>query len=212
MTAAEWSDPRNSTVSEPAAAEAGWFHDVRFVAPTLDALDAQPAQWVVAALFQDELPVRGVGGLVDWRVSGRLSRGVETGVISAPPGHALVLPGRDLFFAGGVLLCDAGRRGQPDPACLRRYVRSGVEAVRQLGAERVIFELPWEARVRRGPASGVGTGEPQLSAALALLFEISRELGVRSAWALVAEASRHADLRLQLRSERWRVEAPAEGC
>lgn len=48
--------------------------EVRFVLPELERLDAIRCDALVISFFSDEVPTRGVFGLVDWRLCGLISR------------------------------------------------------------------------------------------------------------------------------------------
>jgi hypothetical protein len=55
---------------------------------TLDALDVE----ALALLIDEERPLQGLAGLVDWRLAGALTRTLLDGLYAAGPGEALLLP------------------------------------------------------------------------------------------------------------------------
>ena len=48
--------------------------DLRFVPRALRHLDETSAEVVACCIYRDERPLSGLAGLLDWRLSGRLSR------------------------------------------------------------------------------------------------------------------------------------------
>src|SRR3954465_8128541 len=94
-------------------------------------LEAEPALFsvetpltgMVASFHENERPLQGLAGLLDWRLDGEISRFLRAGGLSGRPGECAYLPvthaGRTLH----VVLVGAGRshlpgeRGSlPDPA------------------------------------------------------------------------------------------------
>jgi hypothetical protein len=73
---------------------------------TLDALDVD----ALAVLVGPERPLQGLGGLVDWRLCGALTRALEGGLYAAGPGEALLLPTGGRLRASRVVAL-----GLPDP-------------------------------------------------------------------------------------------------
>lgn len=55
-------------------------------------LTKMPGESLVLSFFSDERPLRGVAGLVDWRLCGRLSRLIMAGRCSGERGERLIMP------------------------------------------------------------------------------------------------------------------------
>ncbi len=68
--------------------------DLRFTEPSLRKLDLLGTEVLVAALVEGERPPRGLAGLVDFRLAGRISRLVESGFVSGKRGEVLLVLGR----------------------------------------------------------------------------------------------------------------------
>ena len=69
--------------------------DLHFVPPDLQKLDEPMAAEVVACcIWKDETPMRGLAGLVDWRLAGRLSVLEKSGFLLGNAGEVLCVPGR----------------------------------------------------------------------------------------------------------------------
>lgn len=72
---------------------------VRFAAPELSQLDELRCDALAVPFFSDERPLQGVGGLVDWRLCGLLSRWIAAGRIEGGDDEVVLVPsGRRLPF------------------------------------------------------------------------------------------------------------------
>lgn len=65
---------------------------IQFVKPDLHALDQIRADALVVCLFEDERPPRGVAGLLDWRLCGRLSDLLVVQHVSGSAGESVLFP------------------------------------------------------------------------------------------------------------------------
>jgi len=65
---------------------------IQFVKPDLHALDQIQAEALVVCLFEDERPPRGLAGLLDWRLCGRLSDLLIEQRVSGAAGEAVLFP------------------------------------------------------------------------------------------------------------------------
>jgi len=65
---------------------------VEFVTPELRRLDVVKSDAMCLCLYEEDWPLRGTPGLVDWRVCGHLSRQRETGWITCAPGEVVLVP------------------------------------------------------------------------------------------------------------------------
>src|SRR5687768_16121547 len=102
--------------------------ELRFVTPELAELDRVGTEVLVAALFKDELPPRGVAGLFDWRCAGRLSHLMLDGFIAGELGEVLMKPARPSLPFDKVILFGAGNTAQFDDtifaALIERILRT----------------------------------------------------------------------------------------
>ena len=210
------SDLESGASAPPGAAgeagEAGealdWLQDVRFVEPTLAGLDSVHADVVVVLLPEDERPLRGVAGLIDWRGGGRVSEAITSAFATGSAGETLLLPGAGMFPAEKFVLCGAGPRETFDGAALDAFVESALTSVAGLLVSRVAVEFP------RPPAGAVDrTGASVTVTALearmlSQLLDGARSRGLSFEWTLIVRPAAHRMLREQLRAEAWRVEEP----
>lgn len=84
--------------------------DVRFVLPDLRRIDRLRAEALCLGFFEDERPLQGALGLVDWRLCGRLSRLIGRGQLDGALGERLLLPGEPRLPFDKVLLFGLGPR------------------------------------------------------------------------------------------------------
>lgn len=88
--------------------------EVHFLTPTLQALDDLKTEALCLPHFEEERPLRGVAGLVDWRLCGGLSRLLLSGQVSGKRGTRLMMPGRPRLAAERLLLLGAGAQASFD--------------------------------------------------------------------------------------------------
>ena len=67
--------------------------DIRFVLPKIDLLDEVECEALAMPFFEDERPLRGILGLLDWRLCGFVSQRIISGRICGCLGEAVLLPG-----------------------------------------------------------------------------------------------------------------------
>src|SRR5258705_12067782 len=66
--------------------------DLSFFPLTLEAIDAAAVESLCLFVASDERPLTGLAGLVDWRLSARLSRLLRAGLLSGDAGEAVLTP------------------------------------------------------------------------------------------------------------------------
>ncbi len=116
--------------------------DLRFTTPDLAALDRIGTEILVCGLAQDERPPRGVTGLVDWRLAGRLSRLVQRGFATGALGEVVLVPGKPKLPFDKVLLFGLGARQSFDESTFRSVVDHILSALLDLRARTAVVELP----------------------------------------------------------------------
>lgn len=138
--------------------------DLRFVAPDLRRLDESDAELVACGVFEDERPFRGLAGLLDWRLAGKLSRLAREGFVVGELGEAVLVPVRPRLPADKLLVVGLGKRKDFDVETYRRVLARTLDAIAGLSVKRAVVELP-------------GRGAPALDAATSaqVLFETLTE-------------------------------------
>lgn len=92
-------------------------------------------QGLVAHCYENERPLQGLAGLLDWRFEGLLTRGIRAGYITGQPGECVYLPvsrmGRTfhLLVVGGGVCPAPGKRTIP-PALSLDALRRNLVSLR----------------------------------------------------------------------------------
>lgn len=90
--------------------------DVRFVLPDLRRIDELKSEALALVFFEDERPLRGPLGLVDWRLCGQLSRLLLRGRARGSVGEAVLVPTRPRLPFEKLFLFGGGPRAELDEA------------------------------------------------------------------------------------------------
>lgn len=91
---------------------------------------------------QDERPLRGLAGFVDWRRHGELSRMIRSGWCTGRAGESLMLPVDDHLPMQRMLLHGLGPSKDLDATAASEGARRAVEVVLRLKPRDVLFALP----------------------------------------------------------------------
>jgi Cytosol aminopeptidase family, N-terminal domain len=116
--------------------------ELRFVGPELAELDGVAAEVLVAALFRDERPPRGVAGLFDWRSAGRLSRLMQEGYATGELGEVLMTPAKPCLPFDKVIFFGAGNRREFDDLVFGALVERILSTMEGLRTRSVVAQLP----------------------------------------------------------------------
>ena len=119
--------------------------DFGFVARDLRRIDDLSAEALACCVFEDEWPMLGLAGLVDWRLSGRLSELAKAGFLSGKADEVLLLPLRPWLPFEKLLLLGLGPRAEFDAAAARRATERLVSTLEGLQVKRPVVELPGRA-------------------------------------------------------------------
>jgi hypothetical protein len=135
---------------------------------TMEALDQADAEALCLFVSEDERPLTGLAGLVDWRLSGRLSRMIRAGLVIGASGEALLTPpGMRLSFKKLFLFGLGTARGEDE---LAAKLADALRRLAQAGVKDAALQLP----ARLPPELGVRTlkdGEGTLLRALVFTLE-----------------------------------------
>jgi hypothetical protein len=117
--------------------------ELRFAPLELASLDAPKIEVLCLTMFSDERPPRGVLGLADWRLCGRLSRLLATGAFAAREGEALLMPSPPRRLAAErLLVVGAGERPRFDAVRARSLVFDLFRRVLALRVRTAAVALP----------------------------------------------------------------------
>lgn len=96
----------------------------------------------VVPIFEDERPLRGLAGYLDWRGNGMLTRLVRRGWWSGRAGESLLLLGRADHPVDRLVLVGLGRQAEMSRDQARAAVESVTEVARRLMPRDVLFAMP----------------------------------------------------------------------
>jgi len=116
--------------------------DLRFTLPHLRKLDLSGTEVLVGTLAEGERPPRGIAGLVDWRLVGRLSHLVGRGFATGALGETLLVPGRPKLPFDKVLLFGAGAPRDFSELVFRFVIDKVLATLEGLKARTAVVELP----------------------------------------------------------------------
>jgi hypothetical protein len=116
--------------------------ELRFVGPELAELDRVGTEVLVAALFRDERPPRGVAGLFDWRSAGRLSRLMQEGYATGELGEVLMTPAKPCLPFDKVIFFGAGDRSEFDDLVFGALVERILTTMEGLRTRSIVAQLP----------------------------------------------------------------------
>ena len=157
--------------------------DLSFYPLTLEAIDQAAAESLCLFVAADERPLTGLAGLADWRLSGRLSRLLRSGLLTGDAGEAVLTPPGSRLAFQKLFLFGVGKTGQTEEElasrvaeALRKLAQAGVqEAAMQLPAR-----LPIEVGIRtlidelQGPGRALVFGPDPQKLVMALSHAASR--------------------------------------
>jgi hypothetical protein len=167
--------------------------DLRFVTPDLRRLDETSAELVACAIWKGERPMRGLAGLLDWRLAGRISRLARERFVDGERGELLCVPGRPRLPFDKILVMGLGARASFDDAVFRESVQQLLRSLEGLNVRRAVVELPGRAD---------GAIEPER--ATEIVLECVSDSPDHDAWWLVEAEEAHARITARAQDERRR--------
>jgi hypothetical protein len=120
--------------------------ELRFVAPELRGLDEVGSEVLACGVFSDERPPHGTAGLIDWRLSGQVSRLVRQRFVTGERGEVVMLPLRPRLPFDKALLFGLGRRDAFSDLVFREVAEHMLSAMEGLCARSAVVELPGRHR------------------------------------------------------------------
>jgi len=120
--------------------------ELRFVTPELRRLDELQSEVLTCGVFLDERPHHGTAGLVDWRLSGLVSRLIRTSFVTGKRGEVVMLPLRPKMPFDKALLFGLGARAEFDDDTFRAVTEHILATMEGLCARSAVVELPGRHR------------------------------------------------------------------
>lgn len=128
---------------------------INFVPPELRRLDLLRSDVLALSLFEDERPLRGAAGLVDWRMCGRLSRLLETRRLEGTSAEVTLVPPRPRLPFDKLLLVGLGRSAGFSEASFASALERTFEALRSMRTHSSVMSLPGRSTGRISPERAV---------------------------------------------------------
>jgi hypothetical protein len=119
--------------------------ELRFLDPNLPSLDQSGVELLACSIWRDTRPLRGVAGLLDWRLAGGLSRLARKGFLEGELGEVLFVPGRPRLSFEKVLVFGLGARSGFGEGTFRQCLSHLVRTLDGLRVRRAVVELPGRA-------------------------------------------------------------------
>jgi hypothetical protein len=170
--------------------------EIHFLPPELRRLDEASVELCACSLWSDERPLRGLAGMLDWRLGGRLSALLKSGFVTGESGEALLVPGKPHVPFEKVLVLGLGARSGFGDVVFRATVLHLARALEGLRVRRAVVELP-------GRSDGLIDPEHAIS----LLLESVGSSPEHDAWWLVENAATQKRVEQRAADERRRVRA-----
>ncbi|MGK5087544.1 hypothetical protein WDW86_08295 [Bdellovibrionota bacterium FG-2] len=124
----------------------------------ITALENHAIDGLVATLYQNERPLFGLAGLLDWRFHGALSSYLRAGAMSGREGECIYIPFEKhgqvthLIFLGCGSTKSSGTRSVPSPASLEILRKNLVSlALPKIGISKADFGNPSEPLLKGVP-------------------------------------------------------------
>jgi hypothetical protein len=168
--------------------------EFRFVAPELHRLDETPAEVIACAMWSDERPMRGLVGLLDWRLAGRVSRLAREKFTKGDVGDVLCVQGRPRLPYEKVIVIGAGERAKFDEDAFRTAVGTLIRTLEGLNVQRAVVELPGRGGDRIPPER-----------AAEIVLDAVRDSEAHDAWWLVERPEAQAKIAARAAEERRRA-------
>lgn len=115
---------------------------VDFVKPELHQLDLIKSDALTLCLLEEDWPLRGTPGLVDWRVSGHLSRLRESGWITCNRGELVLMPLGRRLHCDKLLLAGMGSVDEFEEAVFVAGLHEVFQALGKLRAHATVMHVP----------------------------------------------------------------------
>ena len=101
-----------------------------------------PGDTLLLPVPEDERPLRGDAGWIDWRLCGEISRRLLSGCVTGKFGEAILFPGRAPLRAARVLLLGVGPRAGLREGLVQRMMGEAAGRLRELRSHSALLALP----------------------------------------------------------------------
>jgi hypothetical protein len=111
---------------------------------SIEEVDLQECDLLVAGFFQDERPLRGASGLVDWRLNGMLSRFLKEGRMTGEWQETTLIPSHGRVTPPLILLLGLGKVRDYSYLRLRELFPYLFETLKNLKTAKICFSFPYD--------------------------------------------------------------------
>ncbi|HEY1957066.1 MAG TPA: M17 family peptidase N-terminal domain-containing protein [Polyangiaceae bacterium] len=154
------------------------IEQLHFVEADLRALDGASGELIACSVFADERPMRGLAGLLDWRLAGKLSALAKSKFLTGAADEVVLVPGRPRLPFEKIIVLGLGVRSAFGDDVVKRVLARLAQALEGLQVKRALVELP-----------GRGSGSLEPERAAELLLECAEPALEDEMWTLVDEAA-----------------------
>jgi len=109
---------------------------------SIEDADLQECELLVTGLFQDERPLKGTSGLIDWRLNGTLSHLLKEGRMTGEWQEATLIPSHGRVIPSLILLLGLGKLRDYSTLRLRDLFPRLFETLRKLKSSKVCLSFP----------------------------------------------------------------------
>jgi len=109
---------------------------------SIEDADLQECELLVTGLFQDERPLKGTSGLIDWRLNGTLSHLLKEGRMTGEWQEATLIPSHGRVIPPLILLLGLGKLRDYSTLRLRDLFPRLFETLRKLKSSKVCLSFP----------------------------------------------------------------------
>jgi len=106
-------------------------------------VDLQESGLLIAGLFQDEKPLRGSAGWIDWRLNGMLSHLLIDQRLTGAWGERTLIPSQGRIRSGLILLFGLGKAREYSYLSVRKIFPFMIETLLNLKASHIGLSLPY---------------------------------------------------------------------
>ena len=168
--------------------------ELHFVPPELRRIDEANVELCACTIWSDERPMRGLAGLLDWRLGGRLSGLLKSQFMLGDLGETVLVPGKPHLAFDKVLLLGLGPRSAFGVGTFRESILRMARALEGMRVRRAVVELP-------GRSAGAIEPEDAITLALDCLGTSAEH----DAWWLVEDTESQRRVVERATEERRRV-------
>lgn len=119
--------------------------EVRFVSPDIRRLDELKGEVLALPFFEDERPLRGALGLIDWRLCGRISRMLLNGRVSGALAERILIPAQPRLPFQKLMLFGSGCVDALDDAVFSAVIEDMLTTLDRARVRQSVIALPGRA-------------------------------------------------------------------